>query len=371
MALNTNKTTNSEKSTLKSKVIKFNSKTIRRAVNLWYDNKDKAIKKYGHISNWNTSKVTNMSNLFDFHIRDDFNEDIGSWDVSKVTNMRYMFRDCKDFNQNIGSWDVSKVKNMKGIFYDAKSFNNGGSNSIGTWDVSSVTNMECMFSSARCFDQDIGSWNVSNVINMKCMFDDAVAFINSGSNSIGSWDVSSVTDMFAMFFGATCFNRDIGFWNVSNVRNMNAMFQFASGFNNAESINIGTWNVSNVRFMNDMFSHAESFNQDISKWPIRIDSCIFDMFLNCPILTETYKWTLYGNKIAEYFGLDNPNEFLIREPYTRWERRKNAVMFFNSISKLNIKKKIDKDSEEVKSDIMLNYLHSIDNDVYKEIILFI
>ena len=45
-------------------------------------------------------------------------------------------------------------------------------------------------------------------------------------------------------------------------------------------------------------------------------------------------------------------------------------MFFNSISKLNIKKKIDKDSE-VKSDIMLNYLHSIDNDVYKEIILFI
>ena len=313
---NIEETTNSTKSTLKSKIIKFNSKTIRRAVNLWYDNRNKAIKKYGHISNWNTSKVTNMSNLFDFNIRDDFNDDIGSWDVSKVTNMRYMFRYCKDFNQNIGSWDVSNVKNMKGMFEDAVSFNNAGSNSIGTWDV------------------------------------------------------TSVTDMFGMFFGATCFNNDIGSWNVSNVRNMYGMFQFAPEFNNAGSINIGTWNVSNVRFMNDMFSHAESFNQDISKWPIRIDSCMCDMFLNCPILTETYKWTLYGNKIAEYFGLDNPNEFLIREPYTRWERRKNAVMFFNSISKLNIKKKIDKDSE-VKSDIMLNYLHSIDNDVYKEIILFI
>ena len=313
---NIEETKNSTKSTLKSKIIKFNSKTIRRAVNLWYDNRNKAIKKYGHISNWNTSKVTNMSNLFDFNIRDDFNDDIGSWDVSKVTNMRYMFRYCKDFNQNIGSWDVSNVKNMKGMFEDAVSFNNAGSNSIGTWDV------------------------------------------------------TSVTDMFGMFFGATCFNNDIGSWNVSNVRNMYGMFQFAPEFNNAGSINIGTWNVSNVRFMNDMFSHAESFNQDISKWPIRIDSCMCDMFLNCPILTETYKWTLYGNKIAEYFGLDNPNEFLIREPYTRWERRKNAVMFFNSISKLNIKKKIDKDSE-VKSDIMLNYLHSIDNDVYKEIILFI
>ena len=52
------------------------------------------------------------------------------------------------------------------------------------------------------------------------------------------------------------------------------------------------------------------------------------------------------------------------EPYTRWERRKNAVMFFSSISKINI------DEENIKSKI-LNLIIKIDYDVYKEIVSFI
>ena len=46
-------------------------------------------------------------------------------------------------------------------------------------------------------------------------------------------------------------------------------------------------------------------------------------------------------------------------------------MFFSSISKLNIKDKINKDSEEIKSDIQCKALYSIDNDIYKEIVYFI
>ena len=45
---------------------------------------------YGHISDWNTSAVTDMSNAFDG--RTTFNEDIGRWDVSNVTRMSFMFR---------------------------------------------------------------------------------------------------------------------------------------------------------------------------------------------------------------------------------------------------------------------------------------
>ncbi len=55
------------------------------------------------------------------------------------------------------------------------------------------------------------------------------------------------------------------------------------------------------------------------------------------------------------------------EPYTRWERRKDVVMFFSSISKINIEEIL----QQKEIDPILKYLYSLDNDVYKQIILFI
>ena len=43
-------------------------------------------------------------------------------------------------------------------------------------------------------------------------------------------------------------------------------------------------------------------------------------------------------------------------------------MFFSSISKMNM---IENDSEEIKSNLTLNILHSMDDNIYKEIVLFI
>ena len=77
-----------------------------------------------------------------------------------------------------------------------------------------------------------------------------------------------------------------------------------------------------------------------------------------------FEGKLYGDKIAEYFKLDKPDEDKVWEPFTRWERRKNAVMFFSSISKMDI----DEESIEYKK---LNLLRKIDYDVYKEIVSFI
>ncbi len=37
---------------------------LQDAVNEWYENKSEAIKKYGDIGLWDTSKVTDMSQLF-------------------------------------------------------------------------------------------------------------------------------------------------------------------------------------------------------------------------------------------------------------------------------------------------------------------
>ena len=168
-------------------ILALENKTIRIAVRDYFSGdkeKDSIIKKYGKIEDWNTSEVTDMSDLFknDYgieyeeygYVEEDptcesdeikliimknvnlFNEDISKWDTSKVTNMEEMFRGDKSFNQPIGNWDTSSVTNMNFMFWGAENFNQP----IGNWDVSSVTNMDQMFGFANSFNQPIGEWDV-------------------------------------------------------------------------------------------------------------------------------------------------------------------------------------------------------------------
>ena len=131
----------------------LNNISIHNAVHLWFKNKQRAIRKYGHISNWDTSGVTNMSKLF--FRRFSFNENISSWNVSNVTDMSDMFCDAESFNQDIGRWNVSSVTNMSDMFNNAESFNQD----IGLWDVSNVVDMQHMFLGATEFCQNICKWN--------------------------------------------------------------------------------------------------------------------------------------------------------------------------------------------------------------------
>ena len=72
---------------------------LKEAVNLWCDNKDEALTRYGHISGWNTSLIDDMSGLFRWQSK--FNEelrelenkkslaDLDSRSISeKITNIR-------------------------------------------------------------------------------------------------------------------------------------------------------------------------------------------------------------------------------------------------------------------------------------------
>ena len=113
----------------------INDNNIKEAVELWITNKTEAISKYGHISDWDTSNVKNMSFLFSN--KRTFNEDISNWNVSKVEDMNNMFYEAENFNQDISQWKVFNVCNMKRMFKSATLFNQN----IGKWDVSKVTNM--------------------------------------------------------------------------------------------------------------------------------------------------------------------------------------------------------------------------------------
>ena len=92
----------------------INNSNFQTAVNLWFSNQADANATYGHISDWDVSAVTNMSNAF--MNRTTFNEDITQWDVSNVRDMNHMFKEASAFNQPIGNWNAGRVTNMKRMF---------------------------------------------------------------------------------------------------------------------------------------------------------------------------------------------------------------------------------------------------------------
>ena len=44
--------------------VALNNSNFQTAVNLWFTNQAEAVSTYGHIRDWNTSAVTDMSNAF-------------------------------------------------------------------------------------------------------------------------------------------------------------------------------------------------------------------------------------------------------------------------------------------------------------------
>ena len=105
-------------------------KELKTAVDLWCEDKKKALNRYGHISTWNMSQITDMSALF-YH-KKEFDDDIANWDVSNVKNMSNMFSYVDLFNQPLNKWNVSNVRNMADMFFSTKLFNQP----LNKWDVS-------------------------------------------------------------------------------------------------------------------------------------------------------------------------------------------------------------------------------------------
>lgn len=137
---------------------------LKEAVKIWCKNREKGLEQFGHISLWDTSKITDMSSLFEcnchvvvyvhdeyckhyprdrfWHLRQielrhkyrpqahechceldkiniirstcycgkkNFNDNINNWNMSNVINTKFMFRNCIKFNQPLNRWQFSKL----------------------------------------------------------------------------------------------------------------------------------------------------------------------------------------------------------------------------------------------------------------------
>ena len=237
----------------------WNTLSVTNMASMFYDSPFNQ-----NIGGWNVSSVTNMAGMF--RNNNSFNQNIGGWNVSSVTNMSLLFRGASAFNQDLNSWTTTSLTNTSNMFRDATAFNGN----ITSWNMAAVTSMERMFNGASNFNQNIGGWNTTLVTDMSYMFNGASAF----NQDLNSWIVSSVTDMINMFNGATSFNGNITSWNTAAVTNMTRMFNGATSFNQ----NIGSWNTTLVTNMSFMFNGATSFNQNIGSWTVNSVVNMDEMF---------------------------------------------------------------------------------------------
>jgi hypothetical protein len=128
---------------------------------------------------WDTSNVTAMNGILFGSTPEaigKFIQNIGNWNTSKVTNMSSMFNRQPLFNQDISTktvtvgastytaWDTLNVTNMSTMFFIPNGFTTGSFNqNINNWNTIKVTLMTDMFSNQKAFNQLIDNWNVSLV----------------------------------------------------------------------------------------------------------------------------------------------------------------------------------------------------------------
>ena len=136
-----------------------------------------------------TSKITTMNNLFSFS---KFNRDISNWDTSNVKSMSEMFYQNEDFNQAIGHWNTKNVTAMISMFHGASSFNQP----IGNWDTIRLNNITSMFEDAKSFNQSIENW---------------VGFGTSIKGPIKSHNCMIIRNAFK---GAESFNQSLKNWKI-------------------------------------------------------------------------------------------------------------------------------------------------------------
>jgi surface protein len=228
--------------------VKYTNATLRtKLLKYFYTNMPPDI----DINSWDTSEVTDMSDLFNGRVN--FNKPLDRWDTSNVTNMEGMFLNNKTFNQSLDSWNVSRVTNMKEMFIGCRQFNQP----LNNWNTSNVSDMEGMFLLCNNFNQPLDQWNTENVTNMSSMFVGCKEF-NQPLNTLNTskWNTSKVINMAHMFDGCIHFNQPLNNWDTHLVRNMSYMFRNCIRFNQP----LTNWNIQNVTNRENMFLECNAFD---------------------------------------------------------------------------------------------------------------
>ena len=238
------------------------------------------------ITNWDTSNVTDMSNLFNNCTLLKTIHDISNFDTSNLINISNLFYNCISLTSidDISKWKLDKVTNMSNMFFNCK--NIISLSDISNWNTKGVTDMRGLFCNCSSLKSlpDISKWNTENLINMTGLF-------RNCSNlellpDISIWNVENVIYMGGLFANCVSLQSlpDISKWNTKNVKTINQLFYHCSNLNSLPDISL--WNSNNIYNMKGIFCDCSSLSvlPDISKWNTSNVVDMSYMFYNCSSL---------------------------------------------------------------------------------------
>jgi len=123
-----------------------------------------------------------------------------------------------------------------------------------------ITFAHILFRFSRCYSlesPDLSGWDVSSVANMRGMFSYCYAF---NTQSLANWNTASLVDAGYIFVYNEAFNGSLENWNVEKVITMESMMMGTAVFNQNT---FGNWNTKSVLDMSSLFRDAVIFNQPV------------------------------------------------------------------------------------------------------------
>ena len=261
------------------------------------------------LSNFDTSKVTNMYAMFN-GMSNLTTLNLSNFDTSKVTKMWTMFSGMSNLTSlNLSSFNTSQVTDMSWMF-------NGMSNlttlNLSNFDTSKVTNMHAMFDSmSNLTTLNLSNFNTSNVTDMSYMF---AVMPKLATLNLSNLDTSKVTNMSYMFNGATNLaTLNLSNFDTSKVINMNHMFSYVP---NLISLDLSNFDTSKVTDMSDMFSEMLNLTSlDISNFDTSNVTKMNQMFL----LPNGYE---YNDKLEKIYVNNDFNTSKLAEFSDMFKNRK-------------------------------------------------
>ena len=212
----------------------------------------------------NTDNITYMGYMFS-GARVVGNLDFSNWDTSKVTNMSYMFwsangkNRCKYSNKyllenysyltGLNNLNLQSVQDMSYMFNSSTYYD--FQDKELAWDTSNITDMSCMFANCNAYNFPKLSFDTRNVTNMAYMFRQ---FESYNDLKLNFTDTSKVTDMSCMF----------GFCDTNDYLNHISEYNF-SYLNYNGDADISCLDTSNVVNAHDMFNGCKYITPDMIK----------------------------------------------------------------------------------------------------------
>ena len=171
-----------------------------------------------------------------------------NYDTSKTTKMEQMYYRCRELvtNNGISDFNTSRVTTMKNMFGENLKMT---SYNIKGWDVSNVQIFEFFLNqNYEVTSLDLTGWTVENAVNMKNMFSSMYTLTEL---KIGTFNTAKCTTMANMFDNERAMvSLDVSHFNTANVTNMTKMFYNMYAL---QSLNISTFNTAKVTTMEKMF----------------------------------------------------------------------------------------------------------------------